>query len=248
MVDAEPSRGCVGRNCFSEQMEWFRERSPTARPVRCVSSRLMGIRRAVSGDRDALYDVCVRTGDAGEDARPLYRNFDLLGEIWVGPYLALQPDLAFVAEDDDGVVGYVLGAEDTQAFEAACEQRWWPALRTRYPDPPADAGLTAEGRLIRRIHHPPTTPASVVEEYPAHLHVDIVPRGQGHGIGRRLMMTLFDALVGRGVDGVHLDVAARNARAIGFYKHLGFTPVGPRRDESSGWLLGLRLPAGESRR
>jgi ribosomal protein S18 acetylase RimI-like enzyme len=207
----------------------------------------MGIRRAVPRDRDALYDICVRTGDAGEDARPLYRNPELLGEIWVGPYLVLAPDLAFVADDDNGVVGYVLGAADTVAFEAACEQRWWPALRARYPDPLDDAPVTADGQLIHRIHHPPPTAASVVDEYPAHLHVDILPRGQARGIGRRLMTRLFDALVGQGVVGVHLGVDARNTRAVGFYTHLGFAPVGPPRDERSGWLLGLHLPTDEPR-
>ena len=204
-----------------------------------------GIRRAGPGDRDALYDICVRTGDSGDDARALYRNPELLGEIWVGPYLALRSDLAFAAEDDEGVVGYVFGAADTVAFEAECERRWWPALRTRYPDPPAGAVLAADEELIRRIHQPPTTPASVVEEFPAHLHIDILPRGQGRGIGRRLMTTLFDALVAQGVDGVHLGVSPRNTRAIGFYKHLGFVPVGDEDDESSGLLLGLRLRAGD---
>jgi RimJ/RimL family protein N-acetyltransferase len=53
------------------------------------------------------------------------------------------------------------------------------------------------------------------------------------------MSTLFDALVRRGVDGVHLVVDVRNTRAIGFYEHLGFRPVGP--PEDGGLTLGLRL-------
>ena len=148
----------------------------------------MEIRPAAADDRDALYDICVRTGNAGDDARPLYRNHELLGEIWTGPYLELQPDLAFVAEDDAVVVGYVLGAADTRAFEAACEQKWWPPLRARYPDPPADAELTADEALMRRIHHPQPTPDAVVANHPAHLHIDILPRGQGQGIGRQLVV------------------------------------------------------------
>ena len=202
----------------------------------------VNIRPAAPGDRAALYDICVRTADNGDDARPLYLDPDLLGEIWVGPYLAVQPDLAFVAEDDHGAIGYVLGAEDTVAFEAACERQWWPALRARHPDPPARAALTADERLIQRIHHPPSTPASVVEEFPAHLHIDILPRGQGHGVGRRLIATLTDTLAERRVTGVHLGVGPQNIRAIGFYRHLGFDPVGPPEDESHGLLLGLHIP------
>jgi ribosomal protein S18 acetylase RimI-like enzyme len=210
----------------------------------------MLIRQALPDDRGALDDICVRTADSGGDARPLYRNHELLGAIWVGPYLALQPELAFVAEDSEGVAGYVVGAEDTREFEETCELDWWPELRARYPDPPADAEMTADANvtadeaLIRRIHHPQRTPTAVVEQFPAHLHIDILPRGQGHGIGRRLMTTLFDALRDRGVSGVHLGVGATNTRAIGFYRHLGFRAADPTQDASEGGWLGLELTDG----
>ena len=152
----------------------------------------MLIRPAVADDRDALYDICLRTGDAGADATALYRDPELIGAIWAGPYLALEPDLAFVAVGDEGVTGYVLGAADTAAFEAACEQRWWPALRVRWPEPPAADATSADGRLIGRIHHPPATPATVLVEFPAHLHINLLPSGQGRGAGGRLVATLFD--------------------------------------------------------
>ncbi len=203
----------------------------------------MLIRHALPDDRDALYDICVRTADSGGDARPLYRNHELLGEVWVGPYLALEPGLAFVAEDGE-VVGYVLGAEDTREFEEACEREWWPALRARYPNPSADAELTADEALMRRIHHPQPTPAAVVEQFRAHLHIDILARGQGQGVGRSLMTTLFDALRERGVASVHLGVDATNTRAIGFYRHLGFRAADPTQDASSGGWLGLDLTDG----
>jgi ribosomal protein S18 acetylase RimI-like enzyme len=199
------------------------------------------IRQATPDDRDALYDICVRTADSGGDARALYRNHELLGALWVGPYLALQPQLAFVAEDSDGVAGYVLGADDTREFEEACERGWWPRLRARYPDPSGDAELAADEALMRRIHHPQLTPPAVVEQFPAHLHIDILPRGQGHGVGRRLIATLLDALRNRGVSGVHLGVGATNTRAIGFYRHLGFRAAEPGKDASTGGWLGLDL-------
>ena len=75
-----------------------------------------------AGDRDAIYDVCLRTGDAGGDASGLYVDRDLFGDIWAGPYLALRPHLAFVAEGDAGVDGYVVGAEDTTAFESSVKR------------------------------------------------------------------------------------------------------------------------------
>jgi ribosomal protein S18 acetylase RimI-like enzyme len=197
------------------------------------------IRPAERADRQELYDINAETGAAGGDARPLYRHVELLAEIWVGPYLEFEPELAFVAEDGDGPVGYVLGAADTSAFEAECERRWWPALRARYPEPPSGSADTPDAELIHRIHHPPLTPASVVAEFPAHLHIDIRERGQGRGVGRRLMTSLLDALARRRVAGVHLDVDVDNTRAIGFYEHLGFRLVD--QPDDGGLTLGLRL-------
>ena len=43
------------------------------------------IRPAVAADSRPLYEICLLTGDAGEDARALYVDRDLLGEVWVGP-------------------------------------------------------------------------------------------------------------------------------------------------------------------
>jgi ribosomal protein S18 acetylase RimI-like enzyme len=199
------------------------------------------IRTVVPEDRLALYEICRLTGDAGEDAGDRYTDPDLLGELWVGPYLALEPELSFVAADDRGPAGYVLGAADTAAFEVACEEAWWPARRARYPEPPATGQLSPEQELHRWIHHPPPTPEEVLAEYPAHLHIDLHPRAQGHGVGRRLMDTLGSALRARHVAGVHLGVDAANHRAIGFYTHLGFELIGPDHDGSVGLLYGRRL-------
>ncbi len=58
--------------------------------------------------------------------------------------------------------------------------------------------------------------------FPSELHIDLLPRLQSTGIGRRLVDTLLDALRVAGSSGVHFGVAATNDRAIGFYRHLGF--------------------------
>ena len=47
----------------------------------------------------------------------------------------LEPDLALVAEDDQGVAAYMVGTVDTRAFEARCEAEWWPSRREIYADP-----------------------------------------------------------------------------------------------------------------
>ena len=182
------------------------------------------IRAVRPEDERALYEICLRTGASGEDATGMYRDPDLLGEIYVGPYVRLAPSLAFVGEDEDGVAGYVLGVPDTRAFEKACEREWWPAVRARHPLGVYPA-RSPEDHLIRLIHDPPETSEDVVERYPAHLHIDLLPRLQGRGYGRRLLESLFDGLLGFGVSAIHLGVGLANERAIGFYERMGFTVV-----------------------
>ena len=53
-------------------------------------------------DLPALYRICLLTGDAGGDATPLYRDPDLLGHVYLGPYPIADPGLTFVVVDELG--------------------------------------------------------------------------------------------------------------------------------------------------
>lgn len=186
------------------------------------------LRSARETDRAALLSICLKTGDSGQDATALYRDPLILGQVYAAPYLTFAPAFAFVLEDAHGVGGYVLGTPDTAAFEATLERAWWPPLRRQYPDPqgvPA-ADRTPDERIAHLIHHPRRTPPDLLAAYPAHLHIDLLPRVQGGGRGRALMDTLLGALREAGAVGVHLGVGARNVNAQGFYRHLGFTELG----------------------
>ena len=190
----------------------------------CSFDRSGPLRRYESRDRDALYDICLRTGDGGDDATDRYVVPTLLGEVYVGPYLAFEPGLAFVLDDGTGAGGYTLGALDTRAFEARCERDWWPALRDRYPLGSQAPG-SADAAVVSLIHRPPVVPDVVVAGHPSHLHIDLLPPWQGGGWGRRLIERLLDALHEAGSPGVHLGVGTGNHRAVGFYRHLGFTQL-----------------------
>ncbi len=176
-------------------------------------------------DRDALYEVCLRTGDAGRDATSLTADPTLLGEVYVGPYLEREPGLALVAELGGAAAGYALGALDTAAFEAWCEQHWWGPARARHPAPakplPYDREQYAVLAEPGRLRHP------VLPGHPSHLHIDLLAPLRGAGVGRRMMEQLFALLAERGSPGVHLGVDVRNAGAQRFYARLGFVPLVP---------------------
>lgn len=190
--------------------------SPMADPASIL------IRPYTTFDLDALYRICLQTGAAGEDATAMTEHPTLIGDVYAAPYAIYEPSLAFVAEDRDGVAGYVLGALDVVELERRLEASWWPALRDRYPRDGEYGDM--DGWLVDLLYERDLTHAAgmAARGLPSELHVDLLPRLQGTGTGRRLVDTLLDALRDAGSPGVHFGVAVTNDRAIGFYRHLGF--------------------------
>lgn len=180
------------------------------------------IRPARRDDRDAVYDICVRTGDAGGDATDAVDDPDLFGHLYAGAYLEHAPATSFVVEDDGVVLGYVVGATDSVAFAATLEQSWWPPLQARYPE---NERRDLDSLLVALIHSPPDPDPAVCATHPSHLHIDLLPPAQGRGLGRRLMETIAHAFASQGSPGLHLGVSTRNERAIAFYRHLGLVDL-----------------------
>ena len=182
---------------------------------------LPAVRRYREGDLGALYDICVRTADGGGDARGKYLSDDLTPDLFAGPYVFLEPDFAFVLDDGRQAVGYVVGTPDTAAFAREYRERWIPRLAGRYPVPPVPP-VTPDEQMIALHYRPERMLWPGLPEYPAHLHIDLLPDFQGAGHGRRLMAAFCGAVAPAGAAGVHVTVVAGNVRAIGFYRRLGF--------------------------
>jgi ribosomal protein S18 acetylase RimI-like enzyme len=185
---------------------------------------MVDIRAFRPADLEDLYRICAATAAGGDDASALYRDPRLVGHVYAAPYAALTPLTVFVAEDSHGVGGYIVGAPNTRDFETRLETEWWPGLRKLYRDPSDEprAGWSGDQLMSYRIHHPSRTARAIAELYPAHLHINLLPRLRGCGIGRRLMDRWLDAVRDMGARGAHLAVGAANRRAIRFYHACGF--------------------------
>lgn len=179
--------------------------------------------------------MCLQTGDSGADGTSLYRDPDLLGHLFAGPYVLGQPDYSLVVTDEHGAAGYAFAAADTRGFEEWAETNWWPALRERYP---LVDGASPDAELIRLLHVRPVVQDEVVDEFPAHLHIDLLPRLQGKRFGRTLIEMNLERLRDHGVSGVHLEVGVENHNAIAFYQHIGFTALPAALGAG---LMGMRL-------
>lgn len=179
------------------------------------------IRTYRPADRDAIYEICRLTGDRGDDATALYRDPELLGDIFAGPYACLAPDYAFVLDDGGRAVGYVLGAPDTRKFAEDMRDRWLPLVGARHPAPSGPPANRDE-EMAAVLHDTDRFVVPELADYPAHLHIDLLPAYQRKGFGRALIVTLLTALRDAGVPRVHLAMVSANTRARAFYDRVGF--------------------------
>ena len=175
-------------------------------------------------DLARLREICVRTGAAGGDATGRWSSDDLLPDLFLEPYVTASPEWAWVVDEGDGAIGYVIATPNTRRFAQWWSRTWAPLLAARYPVP--SPPYTPEEQLVLRGSDPSVMLIPEVDEYPAHLHIDLLPEAQGRGYGRQLIeQHLVRALSEADIPGVHLAIDGANARAAGFYRSLGFVEL-----------------------
>ena len=112
------------------------------------------VRKFQEEDRSGLYHVCLATGDSGASAIHLYNHKEMLGEIYVGPYLSFQPELSLTLIKE-GIAGYALAALDTRSFEDTLSSQWWPMILEKYSSRSPENFNEREKNLFGYIQNPP---------------------------------------------------------------------------------------------
>jgi GNAT superfamily N-acetyltransferase len=117
-------------------------------------------------------------------------------ERWLGRYLVHYPEWAYVALDGEGsLVGYLVGSLDD----------------------PAQSALFGDIGYFLAL-------AAWTRDFPAQIHVNLLPAWRGLGIGSRLIQTIVADLAGTDVPGVHV-VTGRAMRNVRYYEANGFAEV-----------------------
>ena len=184
-------------------------------------------RVVIQADEKALSKICLLTCDAGKSGESLHDYPELPGLVYAVPYVKLSHTWGFVLELDDTreVVGYILGATDTRAFEKAAEEAWWPSLALKYPveGERKITGKPADERCAKLISNMDAAEQECIDFSPAHLHIDILEDYRRKGWGRKLIGRAVEHLRDEvGLDGVFLGMDMRNTDARIFYERLGF--------------------------
>ena len=121
---------------------------------------------------------------------------------------------------------------DTEAFVRKYEKEYIQYLKsqgfeTPRPDEPTGWNENLTNALRKIMFNPEAMLhkeyPQLMERWPAHLHIDILPSHQKQGWGRHLIEQFCKVAKEQRATGVHLGMAATNKDAGKFYTRVGFS-------------------------
>ena len=164
------------------------------------------IRKYRESDCEQVQKICIATATGPFAQNEAFRL--LLLTTFCNYYIEQEPENCFVADNGQGAVGYILCAEDANTWSGTFQEKYINNL------PDENLKLFCLGTM--------NSPLKFSSEYPAHLHIDILPEYQRKGIGTMLMDALVKHLRDKGIHGLMLSVAADNVKGRQFYNKYGF--------------------------
>ncbi|CAM3245679.1 Ribosomal protein S18 acetylase RimI-like enzyme [Deinococcus saxicola] len=190
-------------------------------------------------DEARLGEIAYLTGFFGDSAGTYFPDPQLFADLWVRAYFRLPVSVGYVAQVDGDVIGYIIGslneAKYRQALGRVLADMVLPGLLTRRYTRP----LSGLPYLIRTLRYP--SPHASETDFPAHLHLNLLPQSRGLGLGRGLLQRYLGRLRELGVPGVQLSTTDENAAALGLYREAGFTVAVSEQTEL--WTPWLGHPA-----
>ncbi len=181
-----------------------------------------------SQDRGAVRQIACDTADMGEPVESFFGDREVVADLLTGYYTDYESESLWVAEYEGKVIGYLTGCLDTRRYFRVMawslvprigikavlrgvflrQDTWrlfWAAIRT---------GWT--GGLRRHIS---------LDEYPAHLHVNVQKGFRSQNVGKSLVERFIEQVKVMGLPGIHLAVREDNARGRKFFEDLGFVEL-----------------------
>lgn len=169
----------------------------------------MRVRPYEPRDRDGVRFTCLNS-EGPCDLSPAGQHFILT--TYCDYYIEREPENCFVAANDaDEAVGYVICAENYDAYRPVFLRDFLPRISEKET---CHRAAAANSTVLQEKYK---------AEYPAHLHIDLLPPYQRQGLGHLLVDALANHLKQKGVPGVMLTVGDANNVGQSFYKKYGFT-------------------------
>ena len=187
---------------------------------------LLVIRKYSSRDRPAVRRICCETALMGEPSAIFFDDDEIFADALTVYFTDYEPESCFVAEYDNNVVGYLLGAKDAGRMDKIFAGKITMPLFIK---------VLRRGALIRKknVKFLFRVFLSLVKgefkmpvfskDYPATLHINIIKECRTAGIGSKLINAYLDYLRALGIKGVHF--ATMSDKAGQFFSKQNFQPL-----------------------
>ncbi len=168
---------------------------------------MVEIRKYEEKDLESVRFACLNS----EGDPPDKEMCEFVLHIFCDYYIENEPQNCFVLSSDGKAVGYVICAENFGKFYEIYKNKYVPQI------------MHMDEGMVKWANEAYLLQEKLQKDYPAHLHIDILPEFQRSGWGGKLIKTLCDHLKAKGVKGVMLTTGEGNETANNFYKKRGFT-------------------------
>jgi len=181
------------------------------------------IRSYQAQDYQGVRDVCCATGLLGEPVVKVFNDEEIFADLFTKYYTDVEPESAFVMENQGKIVGYVLGCRDRRKLRKYFLVKILPQIVpkiiwryfTRYNP--------QERKWVRRVAFDGIKGGFCSSPGSAHLHIDLLKEYRGLGVGKTLINKFFQHMRDKGVDKIYGGVWSFNDRKTkDLYRKLGF--------------------------
>ena len=167
----------------------------------------MNVRPYAEKDKANFIKICLVTANITDENND---HAKFIKALYCDYYIQNEPQNCFALTDDnDDAVGYIICSSDYNFYKKNFAETLKYTKSLGF-----DKYLLAMGEVIGH--------GLYKKNFPAHLHIDILPGYQHSGGGTILMNMLKKHLKDNGIDSVHLMVNAENKNAVKFYKKNNF--------------------------
>lgn len=184
----------------------------------------MTIRPYEEKDKENVRFVCL---DSEGPCKSSKRGVNFALAVYCDYYIENEPENCFVAADEnDKAIGYIICTEDFDVFKDRFVSGYYTKIQKwEY--------RRRKSALRSIIPH-----EKYKHDYPAHLHIDVLPEYQRMGLGHKMTDALVEHLKEKGVKGIMLTTWIKNEKGRGFYDKYGFTLLEETKNCA---VYGLRL-------
>jgi hypothetical protein len=194
--------------------------SPNAERQTPNAERLV-VRPYRPADREAIRDLCCRTGFLGKPIDPVFEDRELFADFLTDYYLSCEPDSAFVVTVDDAVKGYLLGCRFPrrhQIFSVRQSFSLGAKALLRLPRYKAESRRYIRWIVLNAWREVPDAPRDV-----GHFHVNFLPEAKRIAVFRAVLKHFLRFLFDHGVKQISAQmVTFDNRRTIRLFERYGF--------------------------